>query len=280
MFAHWFTSIPVLFSMMHLWDEEWDAYLPFPLSKIGKYCYYFLFWIYRKNHTLTISQSSKFDLVDKLWFDSNNISIIEPLWEVQQYIWNIDNLIWSKKNEIIFIGRLMPIKRVEDAIRAFDIFAQTHSDYIFNIIWGMQDMVYVEKIKKLVSNSNHWDRMFLRGNVLESEKQNYLESAKLLLVTSKKEWFGLIVHEANHCAIPAIGYDVHGLRDSIKNDINGQLVTDHDIIAIANQMCIVDSEWYANICKSSVDYVQKLDTWEGKWLQLIWLLYKLEYVKK
>jgi glycosyltransferase involved in cell wall biosynthesis len=46
---------------------------------------------------------------------------------------NID--IHEKKNEILFFGRIMPMKRVEHAIQAFGYFKnKMKSDYKLNII--------------------------------------------------------------------------------------------------------------------------------------------------
>jgi glycosyltransferase involved in cell wall biosynthesis len=55
-----------------------------------------------------------------------------------------------------------------------------------------------------------------------------MREAGLIIVTSIKEGWGLIVTEANSQGTPAIAYDTDGLRDSIKDKVTGLLVSDGD----------------------------------------------------
>jgi glycosyltransferase involved in cell wall biosynthesis len=53
------------------------------------------------------------------------------------------------------------------------------------------------------------------GHVSDEEKFNRLARAHVLLVTSVREGWGLVVTEAAQVGTPTIGYDVPGLRDSV-----------------------------------------------------------------
>ncbi len=48
-----------------------------------------------------------------------------------------------------------------------------------------------------------------------------MQKCHLLLVTSVKEGWGLVVTEANSQGTPAVVYDVDGLRDSVKDAVTG-----------------------------------------------------------
>ena len=56
--------------------------------------------------------------------------------------------------------------------------------------------------------------------------------AHLLVATSIREGWGLVVTEANSVGTPAVTYDVHGLRDSVRNGETG-LLTDATPEALA-----------------------------------------------
>ena len=43
------------------------------------------------------------------------------------------------------------------------------------------------------------------------------------------------MNEANAMGTPAIGYNVHGLKDSIKNNVNGVLTKNNSISSLANE---------------------------------------------
>ncbi len=64
----------------------------------------------------------------------------------------------------------------------------------------------------------------LPGRVTEQDKSNILGAAWLTAMPSLAEGWGLTVIEANALGTPAVGYDVPGLRDSIRNGRTGWLV--------------------------------------------------------
>jgi glycosyltransferase involved in cell wall biosynthesis len=62
------------------------------------------------------------------------------------------------------------------------------------------------------------------GSVSHREKLSLLARADVLMVTSVREGWGLVVTEAGRMGTPAVGYDVGGLRDSIRAQRTGVLV--------------------------------------------------------
>lgn len=62
----------------------------------------------------------------------------------------------KKENRILFLGRLMPIKRVEDAICAFGVFAQDprFAHYTLDIVGNAQDKDYESTLLSIVRKSS------------------------------------------------------------------------------------------------------------------------------
>ena len=66
------------------------------------------------------------------------------------------------------------------------------------------------------------------------ERRKLLEQSWVLLVPGIREGWGLNVIEANALGVPCIGYNVPGLKDSIRNGETGLLVESGNIESLAN----------------------------------------------
>jgi glycosyltransferase involved in cell wall biosynthesis len=90
-----------------------------------------------------------------------------------------------------------------------------------------------------------------------SARAENLAKAKVLLVPSVKEWYGLVVLEANAFNTPVIGYDVPWLRDSIEDWKNWWLVKDGDWEEMSRKIFLIEDDSFDLLEWNSV-------TWEGK----------------
>ena len=64
----------------------------------------------------------------------------------------------------------------------------------------------------------------LLGRLDRADLLDRMGRAHILVVTSVREGWGLVVTEANSLGTPAVAYDVPGLRDAVKNNSTGVLV--------------------------------------------------------
>jgi glycosyltransferase involved in cell wall biosynthesis len=72
-------------------------------------------------------------------------------------------------------------------------------------------------------------------DIFQTKKYELLSRAHVILIPAVREGWGLIVTEANAMGTPAIGYDVYGLRDSIRHDETGIIVEEKLPEAMAQQ---------------------------------------------
>lgn len=176
-------KIPLYFFIHHIGEDEYRAAFPFPLSILLMRFAYWAFSLYKTHPTITVSDSTKRELIDCFHFQKvytiENASNITPISAID----------FSLKNDtIVFLGRLVPIKRVEDAIRAFRRLHATHPSYVLQIIGNPQDQYYAQSLKYLVQHEG------LEGVVqfipyMQNQVAALLSRAKIMLVTSKKEGF-------------------------------------------------------------------------------------------
>lgn len=260
-------NIPIVFFIHHIWDKEWDFKYPFPLSKIGKFLFTQIIKLYKNHPTVTVSHSTKQELISSLWFNKGNVYDIENALDLQK-----DNsiVLENKKNEILFFGRLMPMKRAEHAILAFSHFLSLNKsnnspipEHTLIIIWPSQDEKYFSSLTSLVSTLRIKDKVIFHWWISLGERYKIADK-KVMLFPSYKEWYWLVVLEANLYWIPSIWYDVWWVRDAIKDSINGHIVTPHDYKAMWQKLfdLLWNDKAYKNLSLSSQKHVKNHVTWE------------------
>jgi glycosyltransferase involved in cell wall biosynthesis len=200
-----------VFILIHqLAREFWYYETPFPVNTIG---YHFLedHWLKKCKEipTITVSKSTRDDLINLGYKD---VKIIhegfdhEPLSEVPKK---------ESDPTVIFVGRFKKAKRPDHALEAFIIAKKS----IPNLhLWMIGDGY----IRKELEERGIPDVEFF-GKINTEDKNTLISKAHLLIVPAVREGWGLVVTESNAMGTPALGYDVGGLRDSIKDGRTGIL---------------------------------------------------------
>ena len=193
--------------------EFWFSQTPWPISLIGYRLEPFALKLYKDRPTIVVSRSTENDL-EKLGFEKLKI-VREGLDFKPQY----PN---SKENLILFIGRLIEPKGPRDAITAFRKISNLIPGSKLVII-GRGDPVFTASLKLQVKDLSLKNKVKFTDFIPESEKINYLSKAKIVLIPSIREGWGLVATETNALGAVPIAYNVPGLRDSIKNRKTGIL---------------------------------------------------------
>jgi len=235
----------------------WFYQMAFPFNLIG----YLLEPIYlrmlNKSKVITVSLSTKKDLV-KYGFAPENISIISE---------GIDNQPLSSLNEknsseplVLNFGSIRRMKRTNHIIKAFES-AKKMIPELRLIIAGRPVGRFGNKIKLMISDSIYADSIKLIESVSPVEKMNLMANAHVLISTSVKEGWGLVVTEANSMGTPAIVYDVDGLRDSVKNEKTGFVVRNKqpDELAKAITWLLSDKNKYENLRKAAWQWSKEIN---------------------
>lgn len=209
----------ILFIHM-LCREIWFYEMFFPLNLIGYILEPIYLWLLSDRKVITISESTKNDLM-RFGFKSENITIIsegielEPLKELESY-----QVIKYKVPTILTLGVIRPMKRTEHIVKAFEILKETIPNARL-IIAGSTEGRYGGMILKMIQASKYKESIEYLGKVSKEKKIELMQKAHILAVTSVKEGWGLIVTEANSQGTPAVVYNVDGLRDAVKNNQTG-----------------------------------------------------------
>jgi glycosyltransferase involved in cell wall biosynthesis len=123
---------------------------------------------------------------------------------------------------VVVLGRLVPQKRVEIAMRAVRDLAIDRPDLE---LWVVGSGYWDTELHRVADELGIRERVTFTGHVSEAEKHRLLAEAWVLALPSLKEGWGLVVVEAGVHGTPTVAVaDVGGLNDSVRDGETGVLV--------------------------------------------------------
>lgn len=224
--------------------EIWFYEMPILISWIGFLLEPIYLWLLSNKKTITVSESSKKDLL-KYGFKSENISIISEGTEIEPV--KDLNIEKYKEPTLLILGSIRAMKRTMDGVKAFELAREKIQDLKL-IIAGNPEGSYGEKVHEYVLNSKYKDDIQFLGKVTFDKKKELMQKSHILLVNSVKEGWGLVVTEANSQGTVAVVYDVDGLRDSVINNVTG-IVTKVNVKSFAEGIVTLlgDTQLYGTL---------------------------------
>jgi glycosyltransferase involved in cell wall biosynthesis len=201
MTPRWVRGKPIITLIHQLAREIWFYETPFPLSTVGRYLLEPI-WLraYRDIPALTVSQSSAESLARYHgWRDVTIVpegSTPHPMPEVAK----------EQNPTIVFLGRLVAMKRPQDALAAFRLL--THNLPSAKM-WVIGDGPLRTRLEQQAPPG-----VTFLGRISREELIERLARAHVLVATSVREGWGLNVSDAAACGTPSIAYSVPGLLDS------------------------------------------------------------------
>ncbi len=256
-FSPLFVRIPSILLIYHVHQEIFRKYLPFPLANLASFLESRLVpLVYKKSSVVTISQSSKNEIVQRGWIDEERISIIYPGTDKKLFV-------QSPKTEypsFIYLGRLKPWKRVDVAIKAFSLISKKFPEARFTVAGFGESL---PSLVKLVRDLGLKDQVDFIGEAPEDKKALLFSKAWAAIQPSLFEGFGITVIEANASGTCVIASDTSGLRDSVVNAKTGILVPVDDIEKLSQAMerIIVDSQLRESLSNAARIWAKNFD-WE------------------
>lgn len=198
-------------------EEVWFKNQFFPINILGFLLEPLFFKFYKNMPFMTVSDSTKRDLI-RFGINGSNIHVIH----------NGVKTINSRfpKEEvptIIYLGRLAKDKGTEEAILAFYKIQKAFKRSKLWIVGREEKKGYMEELKDKVKDLRLAKKVVFFNYVSERKKFDLLKRAWLHIHPSIKEGWGLTVIEAASQGTPTVAYNVSGLRDSIIDRETGLL---------------------------------------------------------
>lgn len=239
----WVKKDKRIFYIHQLTREIWDIALKFPMSKIGKAMENLLLRLNRKDYTITVSESTKQDLI-AVGFDPNKIFIVPN--GVNFMPWRPEEF---KEKEsaptYVYVGRYAKYKGIDVAVEAFGRLKEERPDAKLWILGKKNEEYILECLVPICDKYNlAWGDagddadVISWGFVSEQEKLELLSRATALLFPSIREGWGIPVTEAANVGTPSIVFDSPGIRDAVDLGRAGYLCNKNDADGLLEQMLL------------------------------------------
>lgn len=173
---------------------------------------FYLRLVYKKVNFVTISNSTKIDLV-KNGVDHKNIKVL-PMGINKPK--NIKTLRKESDPTIIFVGRLAKTKGVEDALLTLFKLKRWNNDIKLWVV-GRGNSEYEQQLRDMAKKLSLENAVTFFGFVNENKKFELMSKAHILISPSLKEGFGLTIPEAGIVGTPAVVYNSPGLSEVVIN---------------------------------------------------------------
>lgn len=171
----------------------------------------------KADKTIAISEFVRISLIKYLGVSENKIKVIYNGVDTERFNCKIHNK--DKTLELIYVGRLIEEKGVQNTIRALSTL-DSYIDYCFKIVGTGS---YESELKKLVNNYNLQDKITFLGNRRDVPKL-LSESDIFIHMPNWEEGFGITIVEAMSAGLICVCLNKGAIPEIIDNNKNGIIV--------------------------------------------------------
>ncbi|NNG96004.1 glycosyltransferase family 4 protein [Gordonia araii] len=214
----------------HCHREQWPVAGPV-LARLGWWIESRLApWAHRRRRYVTVSEPSRAELA-ALGVDPDRIAVvragIDPALAVDGR---------SPGARVVVLSRLVPHKQIEHALDAVAALRSEIDGLAMDVVGGGW---WEDELRAHAREAGVADRVVFHGHVSEQRKHELLAGARVHLMPSRKEGWGIAVVEAAQHGVPTIGYRASaGLVDSIDDGATGLLVDSREELIAATRKLV------------------------------------------
>ncbi|HUY22359.1 MAG TPA: glycosyltransferase family 4 protein [Acidimicrobiales bacterium] len=173
--------------------------------------------LYRRTRVVTLSQSSRDEIVAMLGLRRSRVSVVPP---------GIDRLFTpggdrSPEPLVAAVGRLVPVKRFDLLIDALVAVRRRVPGLRAVIVGEGYERARLEAYRRAAGAEGWID---LPGYMDDVALLDVYRRAWVLASTSQREGWGMTISEAGACATPAVASRIAGHRDAVEDGVSGLLV--------------------------------------------------------
>ncbi len=218
----WYRGPRIVF-LHHVHAEMWGMVLPPTLARLGNLAEQSIApRFYRSSRIVTLSGSSRDEIVDLLGFRSERVTVAPP---------GVDTRYTpggprSATPLVVAVGRLVPVKRFDVLMRAL-VEAKAAQPALEAVIVG--EGYERPALEALRDELGAADWLHLPGRVSDEELVSYYRRAWVVASSSQREGWGMTLTEAAACGTPAVATAIAGHADAIVDGESGLLVDVEDL---------------------------------------------------
>ena len=189
--------------------------------------------------TITVSESTRNDLLQRGF---RNVMIC-PEGNAPKYL-TLPNT--AKEDYLVYAGRLVPYKRVEDAIRL-----AAHVGKKLCIV-GRGQPAYEKQLQELVKDLQADCEML--GYLPAEQKDKLIEHAHLFIMPSIREGWGLVITESANLGTPSLVYQAPGVIEAVDYGRAGYIAPETCWESMEEVFREITPEKYERMRQSAFDY--------------------------
>ncbi|MGE5177397.1 MAG: glycosyltransferase family 4 protein [Hyphomicrobiales bacterium] len=228
-FTPLYAGAPVLAMVPHLFGGTVFREASLPVGLLVRAHELMIPAVYRRTPFLTISDSTRDDLVRR-GIARERIAVVRCGLTQEDYGVSVPP---ERRDapRVVFLGRLRKYKGAQHAIRALPHVRATVPDAVLDVVG---DGPYRPELERLARALGVADAVRFRGALPHAGKVAALNEAQVAVCPSPKEGWGLTVIEANACGVPVVASRSPGLVESVRDGETGFLVPHGDARALAD----------------------------------------------
>jgi glycosyltransferase involved in cell wall biosynthesis len=223
-FSPLYSRAPVLALCHHLFGETAFSQVAWPIAATVVCAERAIPLVYRRRRFLTISESSRADLVRR-GIAPERVDVSLPGIRRPRVAFRS---LRERRPLVSYVGRLEPYKRVDVLLRAVAPLAKTFPELEIAVIGRGSDRAHIERTSRELGIA---ERTRMLGFLDDDERDRWLAESRVCVCASEKEGWGLTVIEANAVGTPVVASDAPGLRDSVRDGETGWLAPVGDVAA-------------------------------------------------
>jgi glycosyltransferase involved in cell wall biosynthesis len=230
----------------HVHAEMWGMVLPPTLARMGDSMERRIApRFYRRSRIVTLSESSRNEIVDMLRLPAANITVAPP---------GVDERYGpgghrSATPLVVAVGRLVPVKRFDALLRALAAAKTDHPGLEAVIIGEGYERPALEALRDELGATD-WVR--LPGRVSDDELVDWYRRAWVVASSSQREGWGMTLTEAAACGTPAVATNIAGHADAVVDGESGLLVDDIEELAPAVSRVLGDEVLRSRLSKGAL----------------------------
>jgi glycosyltransferase involved in cell wall biosynthesis len=247
---------PRIVFLHHVHAEMWRMALPARLARIGEAIEFRAAPpLYRRTKIVTLSESSRGEIVELLKLPPRNISVSPPGIDPRYSPGGAR----AENPFVVAVGRLVPVKRFHLLIDVLTRLKADHPGLEVHIVGeGYERPALEERIA--AAGAQDWLR--LRGRVSDDELIDLYRRAWVLASTSAREGWGMTVTEAAACGTPSVVTDIAGHADAVAAGESGLLAGTMDDLLAGLDLVLRDPVERARLSSGALTQAGRF-TWEA-----------------
>jgi glycosyltransferase involved in cell wall biosynthesis len=163
----------------------------------------------------------------------------------------------KKENIILTVARLSRFKNIDVLVRTFGRLAKQMPDTRLVIVGDGEEK---QELERLARTTGMHDRISFEGTVSEARLEHFYKIARVTVICSRNEPFGLVPIESMMHATPVIAHDSGGPRETVFHGRTGFLYDDEkQLLELISMIFNMGSDEYSSMQKNCIEAAAAYD---------------------